>query len=214
MRPAKTRISLGILPVWSESSLCAQWVAKYPRFLHADSEDSDQTGRIPSWSESSLGAHSFCWFCHVAAHLSVRRSKGIFVSVSIWDCQASVTVYIWTRLIRYTSSRILGTKWPPYTWCCVLTFSNSQRSAFAFNYYMHFAWPCIIPSSMHATCNLRRRKQQSKFKLLLWFLTVTCSSCPYLYFGSPIMWVMFLKINNAKKYVLQFWTILHNWNLI
>ena len=32
-------------PVWSESSLCAQWVAKDPNFLHADSEDSDQTGR-------------------------------------------------------------------------------------------------------------------------------------------------------------------------
>ena len=43
----KTQISLGIRPVWSESSLCAQWVAKDPIFLHADSEDSDQTGRIP-----------------------------------------------------------------------------------------------------------------------------------------------------------------------
>ena len=28
----------------SESSLCAQWVAKDPRCRHADSEDSDQTG--------------------------------------------------------------------------------------------------------------------------------------------------------------------------
>ena len=42
-----TQISLGIHPVWSESSLCAQWVAKDPSFLHADSEDSDQTGWIP-----------------------------------------------------------------------------------------------------------------------------------------------------------------------
>ena len=48
MRPAKTQISLGIHPVWSESSLCAQRVAKDPSFLHADSEDSDQTGRMPS----------------------------------------------------------------------------------------------------------------------------------------------------------------------
>ena len=47
VRPAKTQISQGIRPVWSESSLCAQWVAKDPRFLHADSEGSDQTGRIP-----------------------------------------------------------------------------------------------------------------------------------------------------------------------
>ena len=45
--PAKAQISLGVCPVWSESSLCAQWVAKGPRFLHADSEDSDQTGRMP-----------------------------------------------------------------------------------------------------------------------------------------------------------------------
>ena len=47
MRPSKTQISLGIRPVWSESSLCALWVAKGPRFLHADSEDSDQTRRMP-----------------------------------------------------------------------------------------------------------------------------------------------------------------------
>ena len=39
VRPAKTWISLGIRPVWSESSLCAQRVAKDPNFLHADSED-------------------------------------------------------------------------------------------------------------------------------------------------------------------------------
>ena len=47
VRPAKTQISLGIRQAWSETSLCAQWVAKDPSFLHADSEDSDQTGRMP-----------------------------------------------------------------------------------------------------------------------------------------------------------------------
>ena len=46
VRPAKTQISLGIFPVWSEPSLCAQWEAKNPRFLHADSRDPDQTGRM------------------------------------------------------------------------------------------------------------------------------------------------------------------------
>ena len=43
VRPAKIQISRGICPVWSESSLCAQLVAKDQSFLHADSEDSDQT---------------------------------------------------------------------------------------------------------------------------------------------------------------------------
>ena len=47
VRPAKTQISLGIHPVWSESLLFTQWVAKNPSFLHADSEDSDQTGQMP-----------------------------------------------------------------------------------------------------------------------------------------------------------------------
>ena len=47
VRPAKTQISLGIRPVWSEFSLCAKYVAKNPSFLHADSEDSEQTGRMP-----------------------------------------------------------------------------------------------------------------------------------------------------------------------
>ena len=37
MSPAKSAQS-------DQSSLCAQWVAKEPRFLHADSEDSDLTG--------------------------------------------------------------------------------------------------------------------------------------------------------------------------
>ena len=45
VRPAKTQISLGFRPVWSDFSLCVQWVAKDPRFFHADSEDFDQTGR-------------------------------------------------------------------------------------------------------------------------------------------------------------------------
>ena len=45
--PPKTQNSLGIRPVWSESLLCAQWVAKDPNFLHADSENSDQIGRMP-----------------------------------------------------------------------------------------------------------------------------------------------------------------------
>ena len=31
----------------AKSSLCAQWVAKDPMLLHADNEDSDQTGWMP-----------------------------------------------------------------------------------------------------------------------------------------------------------------------
>ena len=47
MRPAKTQISLGICPVWSESSLSA-WRKVGPLATHnMHSEDSDQTGWMP-----------------------------------------------------------------------------------------------------------------------------------------------------------------------
>ena len=45
--PTKTQISMGIRQVWSESSLCARRVSEDPMFLHADSEDFYQTGRMP-----------------------------------------------------------------------------------------------------------------------------------------------------------------------
>ena len=47
MCPAKTQISLGVRPVWSESSLSA-WRKLGPLATNwAHSEDSDQTGRMP-----------------------------------------------------------------------------------------------------------------------------------------------------------------------
>ena len=47
VRPAKTQISLGIRPVWSESSLSV-WRKLESLATHwAHSEDSDQTGRMP-----------------------------------------------------------------------------------------------------------------------------------------------------------------------
>ena len=72
---AKTQISLGIRQVWSESLLCAQWLAKDLSFLHADSE---------LWSDcadaqadlSLRWAHMpFCWFCLEAAQITKHNSK-------------------------------------------------------------------------------------------------------------------------------------------
>ena len=56
--PAKTQISLGIHTVGSEYSLCAQWVARDPSFLHADSEKLSLR-----WTHMP-----FLWFCHKVAH--------------------------------------------------------------------------------------------------------------------------------------------------
>ena len=56
LHPAKTQISLGVCPVWSESALSA-WRKLGSLATHWEhSEDSDQTGGCPGWSESSLCA--------------------------------------------------------------------------------------------------------------------------------------------------------------
>ena len=67
-RPAKTQLSLGICTDWSKSSLCAQWVAKDPRFLHADSEDWSDGAAAQADLSLCWAQWSFCWFCHEAAH--------------------------------------------------------------------------------------------------------------------------------------------------
>ena len=41
------------------------WVVKDPSFLHADSEDSDQTGLMPQADLSSLGAHAILFQIYV-----------------------------------------------------------------------------------------------------------------------------------------------------
>ena len=87
LRKAKTQINLDIRPVWSESPLCAQWVAKGPSFLHADSEDFDQTGRMPRLIWVFAGrTHSFVGFvmsrliCDFACFVVLR-----FVSIHCWQ---------------------------------------------------------------------------------------------------------------------------------
>ena len=59
----------GYPPSFIRSLLCAQWVAKDPSSLHADSEDSRQTGRMPRLICLRWAHMPFCMFCHVSEHM-------------------------------------------------------------------------------------------------------------------------------------------------
>ena len=50
VHPAKTQICLGILPVRSESWLCALWVTKDRSYLHAIAKTLIRLGGCPGWS--------------------------------------------------------------------------------------------------------------------------------------------------------------------
>ena len=104
----QTQISLGIRPVWSESSLCSQWVAKDPSFLHADSED------WSDWADAQadLSLHwahmPFCWFCHELAHFVFNQDECIGFKEakqvgSIWLKYVFKNWFLLTSLILYFS---------------------------------------------------------------------------------------------------------------
>ena len=76
VRPSKTQTSLGIHPDWSESSMCAQWVAKDPSFLRVDSEDSDRTGQM----------HRLIWVFagHICHFVGFVMRRPIYYIEVIW----------------------------------------------------------------------------------------------------------------------------------
>ena len=101
VRPAKTQISLGISPVWSESSLCAQWVAKDPSFLHVDSEDSDQTGLMPRLIWVFAG-------CILILLVLSRESSFIVMILNIPTGRSGQTVNTQNRLLIREQQAGLG----------------------------------------------------------------------------------------------------------
>ena len=107
VRPAKTQTSLGILPVWSESSQCAQWVAKDPGFLHANSEDSDRTGRMPSEDSDKMGgrtvillvlswggSHSY-WLNNKAFSLPQNNLQSSMICITLLAKVATCSLHVW-----------------------------------------------------------------------------------------------------------------------
>ena len=110
-RPAKTRISLGIRPVSSESLLCAQWVAKDPSFLHAGSEDPDQDWVDAQADLSLRWAHTHfvgfvmswlrCFSQLYSQHDSFYLTHNCFASV--WFSYNLFEINIWASSWEYMS---------------------------------------------------------------------------------------------------------------
>ena len=68
------------------------------------------------WSESSLGAQSFCWLCHEAAHLSFRFFTMAMHSICILDPDANLLILhmVFVGNVRNLISRA----WIYFEFCC------------------------------------------------------------------------------------------------
>ena len=76
------------------------WVLSYP--LSAQRR-LIRLGGCPSWSESSLGAHSFCCFCHVVAHLifnKVGKVEGHRFFSILYQVRNNNSVFLYWKINR------------------------------------------------------------------------------------------------------------------
>ena len=122
MRPAKTQISLGIRPVWSESSLSA-WRNLGSLVTHwAHIEDSDQTGRMTRLIWVFAG-RTVTLFCRAAAHFNnyVR-----FVIRGFWLIFLSADLLNVKRKIKWEYDTF---SFIEFNWGCLCYVSNGLLSA-------------------------------------------------------------------------------------
>ena len=98
---------------FDQSSLCAQWIAKDPRFLHGDSKDSDRltrvfngrTGHFVGFVMCRLISYSVGIFqthnCMIKPHCSTfRKITAIFLDVQIlWNLQLKVVIRWWALVM-------------------------------------------------------------------------------------------------------------------
>ena len=136
VHPAKTQISLGICPVWSESSLSAgrkleSWATHW-----ADSEDSD------AQAESSLGAKSFCWFSRDEAQID-SNLPGIARFVCIFFIQHYLSP------VRTKQ----GSRWELLAWPYTQSCSRDSRLL-----YNKASWQRIFSLFWVFGCCLLRKK--------------------------------------------------------
>ena len=115
--------------IWSESLLCVQWVAKDPRFLHADSEDSDLTGRMP---------RLICVFAGHTLILLVLSCRGLFASYHSSDRQS-----LWMH-----SSKFLCLSFVAVSYTKLFSWKNyfvKLKTSYTHNkVYREYKYICII----------------------------------------------------------------------
>ena len=76
------------------------WVLSYPMSAQ---RRMIRLGGCPDWSEYSLDAHSFCWFCHVVAHICF---SGPTLTISIKVSTTTVVTKFMGRMSRPSKSMI------------------------------------------------------------------------------------------------------------
>ena len=131
--------------------LCTQWVAKDPRFLHMDSEDSDQTGQMPRlWVFA--GCTSFCWFCHAQAQISYYYMSQNMTKATKWpECpgvtQMILGIHPVSSVFAVDHNKVLIIRYPKSTQQRLWSdWVDAQADEFPLGAQVIFLWFCCAPT--------------------------------------------------------------------
>ena len=170
---AQRRLSSALASAQSDqSSLCVQWVAKNTSFPHADSEDSDQTGRMPRLIWGFAGRT-----CHFAGFVMRRfkssqnhdinaRREADGINIDRGPQQTLNTENPWFNVIithsKFISSPVICLFWVILNTCMerpwfILT--NIPKTLVYFNNYSNIFTVFLIPIQRWHNCIKRWNKR-------------------------------------------------------
>ena len=105
--------------------LCAQWIGKDSSFLHADSEDSDQTGRMPRLIQVFAGHTG-----HIVSFV-MRRLIGVLqrhsMSIHMWRSFGSLPIHTCQKLLTEICEIRQFCKGDLIKFCGIFTLELPQR---------------------------------------------------------------------------------------
>ena len=112
----KTQISLGIRPVWSESSLSAWRKVRFLATYKEHSEDSDQTGWMPRpiWVFAGCTGNFFylsysdSYYCMVITLLKLQENYSNFFGRPNFFWFLWHSLYLWHRIIQLRIYRLMS----------------------------------------------------------------------------------------------------------
>ena len=154
VRPAKTQISLGIRPVWSESSLCAQWVAQKPKLSSCG-----QRRLRSDWADAQ-------------AYLSLRWGAHIILLVLSWGGSIVPTSMIFRQIKVHKLSHHMRLWHFP---SCVNSFFKRACAVIQWGWMSDFfvgpgfrLLPYFMCANSEGSFKRLQKKTKDNFKILFW----------------------------------------------
>ena len=111
LAPAKTQISLGIRPVWAESSLSEDPLGPWLP-IERTAKALIRLGGCQgwSWSESSLGAHVTCHIVGFVMHRLIRLSVWNAVMLDGKKFKLQISFIVYATILSNVTPRLNGTQ--------------------------------------------------------------------------------------------------------